>query len=321
MIALESERNELTSRRDEIVWRIVANGVLPEQRTLAVGVVADAFFDRLVAALERSSYLDIITWVDQTCDAYRDFPQIGSMLAGSCRAVIGELAEIDAGESRMAAELSALEQSILSVAFKSRSQRLDPAVAVDDVDLIVDGLIERLAAVDPLSSEHCRAVSAWCTRIARRLSLSESEVTHVARCGLVYDVGKMVTPLEILRAPRSLSDEEWVVMRAHSTAGEEIVRSQKPLRHLAAVVRSHHERIDGRGYPDGLVGSQIPLATRIVTVADAFNAMIGRRPFRLPISPADALDRLVDNRGRQFDPIVVEAMIDVVAGIAPKTLG
>jgi HD-GYP domain-containing protein (c-di-GMP phosphodiesterase class II) len=77
-------------------------------------------------------------------------------------------------------------------------------------------------------------------------------------------------------------------------------------------VRSHHERLDGRGYPDGLVGSQISLATRIVTVADAFNAMIGRRPYRLPMSPGNALDRLFEDRGKQFDPIVVEAMVSVV---------
>jgi HD-GYP domain-containing protein (c-di-GMP phosphodiesterase class II) len=109
-------------------------------------------------------------------------------------------------------------------------------------------------------------------------------------------------------------------MRAHSAAGEEIVRSHKALRHLAPAVRSHHERLDGKGYPDGLVGSQITLATRIVTVADAFNAMIGRRPYRLPLSPMEAIDRLADGRGKQFDPIVVEAMIDAVGHSVAKAV-
>jgi putative nucleotidyltransferase with HDIG domain len=318
MIALESERERLTHGRDEIVWRIVANGVLPEQRNLAVDIVADAFFDRLNDSVERGSYLDLIAWVDRTCDAYAQFPQIGSMLAGSCRAVINALAEADSAESALIARLGALEQSIAGVAFKPRSRRSMPTIQLDDIDVLIYDLLKRLDARDPVTSEHCRAVSAWCGRIARRLSLSESEITYVARSGLIHDIGKVQTPLEILHAPRSLTEEEWVLMRAHSASGEEIIRTLKPLRHLAPAVRSHHERIDGRGYPDGLVGTQITLATRIVTVADAFNAMIGRRPYRLPISPANALDRLNENRSGQFDPIIVEAMIDVVTHLNSK---
>jgi len=234
------------------------------------------------------------------------------MLAGSCRAVIATLTDDSARTSELIAELCALEQSISGVAFKPRSSATNRAVPLDDVDAVIHDLLERLDQVDPLTSEHSGAVSAWCGRIARRLSLSETEVTYVARCGLVHDVGKMQTPLEILRAPRSLTDSEWTVMRAHATAGEEIVRSHKALRHLAPAVRSHHERLDGKGYPDGLSGSQITLATRIVSVADAFNAMIGRRPYRLPMSPMDAIDRLQEARGKHFDPIVVEAMIEVI---------
>jgi putative nucleotidyltransferase with HDIG domain len=318
MIALETEWDRLTRGRDEIVWRIVANGVLAEQRNLAVDVVADAFFDRLTEAVERSAYMDLIIWVDRTCDAYAEFPQIGSMLAGSCRAVITALAQSNSSQSELVAQLSSLEQSIAAVAFKPRNRRSVPAAPLDDIDVLIHDLLARLDERDPLTSEHCRAVSAWCGRIGRRLSLSESEVTFVARSGLVHDIGKVQTPLEILNAPRSLTVEEWVLMRAHSASGEEIVRSYKPLRHLAPAVRSHHERIDGRGYPDGLVGSQITLATRIVTVADAFNAMIGRRPYRLPISPANALDRLSENRAGQFDPIIVEAMVDVVTHLNAK---
>jgi putative nucleotidyltransferase with HDIG domain len=318
MIATHSQYDRLRSNRDEIVWRIITNGVLPEQRNLAVDVVADAFFDRLFEALERGSYLDVIAWVDRTCAAYAEFPQIGSMLAGSCRAVIASLTE-DAGRpSELVAELCALEQSITGVAFKARSPRTKANVPLDDIDSVIHELLEKLEAADPLTSEHSHAVSAWCGRIGRRLSLSETEVTYVARCGLVHDLGKMHTPPDVLGAPRSLTESEWVLMRAHSSAGEEIVRSYKPLRHLAPAVRSHHERLDGTGYPDGLVGSQITLATRIVTVADAFNAMIGRRPYRLPMSPMEAIDRLAEGRGKQFDPIVVEAMIDAVQHSAAK---
>ncbi|MGD0472594.1 MAG: HD domain-containing phosphohydrolase [Candidatus Velthaea sp.] len=312
MLTLNDPQKYLDRCRDEIVWRIISDGVLEGQRTLAVGVVAEEFFDRLMIALERSSYLDIVTWVDRICESYRGFPQIGSMLASACRSVIAQLGDAEVGADELVRGLGALEHSICAVAFKPRPLRVKSEAPLDEVDVLIRGLIDRLEAADPLSAEHSLAVSAWCRRIGRRLSLSETEVTYIARCGLMHDVGKVKVAGEILTAPRALTDSEWVVMRSHSLASEEIVGAHKALRSFAPAVRSHHERLDGRGYPDGLVGSQITLATRIVTVADAFNAMIGRRAYRLPISPENALDRLHENRGGQFDPIVVEAMASVV---------
>jgi HD-GYP domain-containing protein (c-di-GMP phosphodiesterase class II) len=103
-------------------------------------------------------------------------------------------------------------------------------------------------------------------------------------------------------------------MRAHAAAGEAIVRRVPELRPFMPAVRSHHERLDGRGYPDGLRAGQIPLMARIVAVADCFNAMIGRRPYRLPMSPARAMEELVRSRGTQLDPEIVDAMVDVVLG-------
>ncbi|GAC1309142.1 MAG: hypothetical protein NVS2B3_16480 [Vulcanimicrobiaceae bacterium] len=324
MISTRIDTDHLRQNRDEIVWRIVTSGVLPEQRTLAVDIVADAFYDRLVEALERGQYLELVSWVDRICESYRAFPQIGSMLASACRAVIADLHGSECDTSPMVPELSALEHAICGVAFKPRARHVVSVAALDEIDVLIEDLVGRLEARDPLTGEHSLAVSAWCGRMGRRLSLSEAEVTYVTRCGRVHDVGKMQIPPEILQAPRSLSDAEWVVMRAHALAGEEIVRGIKPLRNLAAPVRSHHERLDGQGYPDRLVSSQIALATRIVSVADAFNAMIGRRPYRLPMSPGNALDQLVAERGKQFDPIVVEAMISIVghtdAASAPDDL-
>lgn len=311
-IAIRDVQACIDRSRDGIAWRIINDGVIEDQRTLAVGVVADEFVERLLIALERESYLDIVTWVDQLCNAYREFPQIGSMLASACRSVIAELGGSDALAGDLVMDLAALEHSICAVAFKSRPLRERTELACDEIDLLIGELVDQLETIDPLAAEHSHAVSAWCRRIGRRLSLSDDEVTYLARCGLVHDVGKVHVTSEILQAPRNLTDAEWVMMRSHSRAGEEIVSALKPLRNLAPAVRSHHERLDGRGYPDGLLGSQIGLATRIVSVADAFNAMIARRPYRLPISPESALDRLTENRGRQFDPVVVEAMVSIV---------
>jgi HD-GYP domain-containing protein (c-di-GMP phosphodiesterase class II) len=135
----------------------------------------------------------------------------------------------------------------------------------------------------------------------------------VARGGLIHDVGKSQTPLEILNAPHKLTDDEMDVMRAHAAIGHEIVSSYPKLADLRVMVRSHHERFDGRGYPDQLDRSRIPVYVRIVSVADTFNAMIGRRPYRAPFSPSRAIAELQSAAGTQLDPDVVRALLDVVA--------
>ncbi len=103
-------------------------------------------------------------------------------------------------------------------------------------------------------------------------------------------------------------------MRAHTTDGSVMVERIPILSPFVPIVRGHHERLDGKGYPDGLPGHAIPVAARIVAVADCFNAMIGRRPYRAPMPPPEALDELERHRGTQFDPEIVEAMVQIVLG-------
>jgi len=183
---------------------------------------------------------------------------------------------------------------------------------LDELDARIDALIVRLERRDPLSSEHSRAVAAWCSRLGRTLGLDSAEIMMLSRCGLLHDIGKALTPLEVLNAPRALTEQEWKHMRAHAAAGDALVRHDPALMPFAPAVRSHHERLDGRGYPDGLPAASIPFAARLVAVADCFNAMIGRRPNRLPMAPARALEELVRRRGTHFDPEIVDAMVVVI---------
>jgi putative nucleotidyltransferase with HDIG domain len=184
----------------------------------------------------------------------------------------------------------------------------------DDIDTSINSLFEHLDAAAPLMAEHSRAVSAWCSRLARALDLTEAEIDFVTRGGLIHDIGKMRTPASILNAPRRLTPQEWAIMQRHAPEGSQIVSNVPVLRPFVPIVRGHHERLDGRGYPDGLRLSAIPLAARIVSVADSFNAMIGRRPYRAPLAPTDALAELQRNAHTQFDPEVVEAMVRIVLG-------
>jgi putative nucleotidyltransferase with HDIG domain len=184
---------------------------------------------------------------------------------------------------------------------------------VDELDVLLADLLSRIETADEKTAEHCRAVSAWCARIANKMQFPRSEGTFVARGGLIHDIGKSKCPTELLRAPRPLTDAETSVIRQHVITGHEIIVATPKLTDFGGMVRLHHERFDGTGYPDGMDRSRIPIGVRIVSVADSFNAMIGRRPYRKPFSPAHAASELQRNAGTQFDPDVVRALMDVIA--------
>ncbi|HEX3548978.1 MAG TPA: HD domain-containing phosphohydrolase [Candidatus Elarobacter sp.] len=172
-------------------------------------------------------------------------------------------------------------------------------------------LVERLDTNDPATAAHGRAVALWCSRIAVRMRLSREEQNALVRSAQLHDVGKLAIPAELLRAPRLLSEAEREIVRNHVFDGERILREHGLLMYRDAV-RHHHERFDGRGYPDGLSGEGIPLSARIVAVADAYDAMTGQRPYRFPMTPDRALLEIERMRGTQFDPAVVDVMLAVV---------
>jgi HD-GYP domain-containing protein (c-di-GMP phosphodiesterase class II) len=182
----------------------------------------------------------------------------------------------------------------------------------DVADEAVARLLSELEEHDEGTAAHTRAVGAWCARIAARLGLDAAGVRHAERSGLLHDIGKARVPAALLVAPRGLDDDERAVVQAHAAYGAETLLAHPALVPFAAAVRAHHERYDGRGYPDRLAGERIPLAARIIAVADAFDAMIAPRPYRAPRTPSAALLELHRERGRQFDPDAVDAMIAVV---------
>ncbi|HEX3468558.1 MAG TPA: HD domain-containing phosphohydrolase [Candidatus Elarobacter sp.] len=282
----------------------------PGARTVGAKVMVARFVDRCADAAGSGDWNGVAAWLDHTCDRYADaFPThdaIGAALDG----VAGAL-EACGGDAH--GVFQRVRGNLWAIATKPRVAR--DAVAhetVDEVDIVIDGMLTRLDQSDVLTAEHSRAVGSWCGRLAKRLRASKDEALQLTRAGLIHDIGKVMTPNEILVAPRRLDDEEMAIMRRHAEEGERIVLDVPLVTNLAPAVRSHHERFDGAGYPDGLKWEAIPQPARIVAVADAFNAMIGRRPYRPPMPPSRALEQLVMGRGEQFDPDVVDAMIDIV---------
>ena len=164
-----------------------------------------------------------------------------------------------------------------------------------------------LDARDRYTAGHSAAVAIYASDIARRMGLSEHEQELINVCGLVHDIGKIGLQAGLLEKPGALTLEERRQMEQHSTIGERILRNVDDYSEIAAIVRHHHERVDGNGYPDGLVGDEIPLLARIISVADAYNAMTSDRPYRDAMPSRVARLRLAQAVESQFDTAVVAA--------------
>ena len=174
-------------------------------------------------------------------------------------------------------------------------------------------LVATLDARDQYTAGHSAAVAIYARDIAKRIGLSEEQQELVHLCGLVHDIGKIGLPAGLLEKPGPLTLEERRQMEQHSEIGERILRNVDDYSEIADVVRSHHERIDGMGYPDGIHGDEIPLLARIIGVADAYDAMTSDRPYREALPSRVARMRLAQAVGTQFDTAVVAAFEAILA--------
>jgi HD-GYP domain-containing protein (c-di-GMP phosphodiesterase class II) len=175
-------------------------------------------------------------------------------------------------------------------------------------------LVATLDARDRYTAGHSAAVAVYSKDIAIRMGLSEEEQALIHLCGLVHDIGKIGLPPGLLEKPGALTLDERRQMEHHSMIGETILSKVDDYSEIALVVRHHHERVDGLGYPDGLCGTEIPLAARIISVADAYNAMTSDRPYRDAMPSRVARLRLAQAVESQFDTTVVAAFEAALAG-------
>ena len=174
-------------------------------------------------------------------------------------------------------------------------------------------LLRVLTERDPDLGDHVDSVTALTDKLGVELGMTEEDRTTLWQAAALHDIGKAAVPDAILNKPGPLDDEEWAFMRRHTIIGERILDSAPALAGAARLVRSSHERFDGKGYPDGLAGDEIPLGARIVAVCDAYDAMISDRPYRRAMPAKRAIDELRRHAGTQFDPTVVDAFILAIA--------
>jgi len=182
----------------------------------------------------------------------------------------------------------------------------------------VDSLTMLLEARDSYTGEHTSDAALLALQLALALGLDTTEARMISLAGRLHDLGKVAIPDAILQKPAPLTEEEWKLMRTHPIIGADVVSRMPSLRVLAPIIRSHHERWDGHGYPDQLSGEAIPLGARIIAVVDAYSAMTTNRPYRKAHNPAWALRELQRCAGTQFDPQVVAALeLMLSADLAP----
>jgi putative nucleotidyltransferase with HDIG domain len=176
----------------------------------------------------------------------------------------------------------------------------------------VRALAAAVDAKDPYTHGHSQRVSAYATAVARQLELDPRMVAEVEMGGLLHDVGKIGTPDGVLTKPGKLDDDEWAQIRKHPEAGAEILRPVGFGPVIMNVVLYHHERLNGRGFPRGLRGDEIPLEARIAAVCDAYDAMTSDRSYRRSLGREGAVAELRRGAGEQFDPACVEALIAIM---------
>jgi putative nucleotidyltransferase with HDIG domain len=197
---------------------------------------------------------------------------------------------------------------------KERRARMDQMIELNDAyhgtALLLGDVVE---ADDSYTGEHCKDVVALALGVARKLGLDAERERRVEFGALLHDVGKIAVPKAIVNKPGKLDKREWAIIKAHTIEGQKMLEQVGGfMQDVGEIVRSHHERWDGGGYPDGLRGEQIPLEARIVSCCDTFSAMTTTRSYRKAMPTHVAIAELTANAGSQFDPAVVDALVGII---------
>lgn len=217
-------------------------------------------------------------------------------------------------EAALLALCALLWLAVWRVSFVLRRVRATTEARVDEVHNSYDPIIRTLTCAlglqESITVEQAQRVADIAAALGRQMNLRKEQIRLVEKAAILHDIGKIGIAQDVLSRDGTLSEEDWTEMRRHAEFGHQVFSSIDSLNDIAEIVQSHHERFDGQGYPNGLVGEEIPLGARIFTVADAYAAMTSDRPYRKKISHEMALKEIVRNSLTQFDPIVVRAFLE-----------
>lgn len=187
---------------------------------------------------------------------------------------------------------------------------------LERAESVLFALARSIEGKDPYTQGHCERLSDYASRLGARLGLPQDQLTALYRAGIVHDIGKVAVPDAILLKPGCLTEEEWKIMREHPVVGERICAPLKSFRLVLPIIRHHHEKLDGSGYPDGLRGDQVPLTARILQVVDVYDALTTERPYKRAFSSAEALEMMAaEVQKGWWDAAVFREFPQVLAGM------
>jgi HD-GYP domain-containing protein (c-di-GMP phosphodiesterase class II) len=193
-----------------------------------------------------------------------------------------------------------------------KKQHSDQSI-IDRVNMdAIEAFCRKIYYCDPYTSMHAEHVADLMAGLATRMLMTSDGINLAYMVGIMHDVGKISIPNEILTKPGRLNEEEFAIMKQHAAEGARMISGIVGVEQIAKVMRHHHERFDGKGYPDGLAGEDIPLFSRMLALCDSFDAMTTKRCYRTPINLPDCLTELERCSGGQFDPAICNSFIDFI---------
>jgi putative two-component system response regulator len=249
----------------------------------------------------------------ELCRAVRNAPRTSLLpiLLNGRRGHIDE--EVDAVEAGADAVLPhAMHPKAFRAAVQSCLRRKAAVEALDETEAVLFTLAQSVEERDPALGQHCGRLALMAAAMGVALGLEHHEILALKRGGFLHDVGKVAIPDSVLFKPGPLTPEEWAIMKSHTERGERICRKVRSLQPVLPIIRHHHERWDGGGYPDKLKGEDIPLLARIIQLADIYDALTTRRPYKEAFSPAAAISIMQQETANGWrDPVLMKTFAEL----------